>query len=205
MFKKENLIDVYVESRQKIGEAIKGLLAKKMLVMQRKEKLQTAYFENLNRPLSKLATMELVERVIDNLATNFRNEFTQKTGPSCMASRVRLGFGSEYRERPLRLDDVADILGAGEQVLDDKLHGLHNSITWITPSPEFLCFFFGDTIKEKVLPLWESVEPPQVDDGQSLVQRELKSQQLLDEIAKVDSEIAALDTEIAKWQKVMGA
>lgn len=204
MFKKENLIDAYVESRQKIGEAIKDLLAKKMLVMQRKEKLQTAYFANLKHPLSKLATMELVGRVIDNLATNFRNGFTQKTGPSCMISKVG-SYGSEYRERPLCLDDVASILETGEQVFDDKLHGLHSSITWITPSPEFLCFFFGDTIKEKVLSLWKSVEPPQVDDGQSLEQRELKSQQLQDEIAKVDSEIAALDTEIIKWQKVMGA
>ena len=205
MFKKENLIDAYVESRQKIGEVIADLGGKRMLVMQRKEKLQTAFNENLKRPLSKVATMELVGRVIDNLATDFRKGFTQEVGPSCMTSKVSTSYGSEPQERPLILDDVASILETGKQFFPDKLHGLHSSITWITPSPAFLCFFFGDTLKEKVLPLLESMEVPQLDDGQSLAQRELESQRLQDEIAKVDREIADLDTEIAKWQKVRGA
>lgn len=204
MFKKDNLIDAYVESRQKIGEVIAELGAKKKLVMQRKEKLQISFSENLSRPLSKVATVELVNRVIDKLSSDFRQDFTQKSGPGCMHS-FPLNFGSQGDARPLRLDDVASILETGKQWLPEKLHGLHSSITWIAPSPEFLCFFFGETIKERLLPLWTGVDAPHADDGQSLAQREQESRRLQDEIAKVDLEIAALDAEIVKWNQVRGA
>lgn len=204
MFKNDNLIDVYVESRQKIGGMIADLGAKKKLVMQRKEQLQAAFSENLSHPLSKVATVELVARVIDKLASDFRQDFTQKSGRSCMLS-VPLGYSSPGDARPLRLDDVASILETGDQWFPDKPHGLHGSITWIAPSPEFLCFFFGEAIKEKLLPLWTGIDAPHADDGQSLAQREQESQRLKDEIAKVDIEIAALDAEIAKWNKVRGA
>lgn len=203
----DELIDSFIESRQKISKAIEELRAKKGIAFQRKEELGISFWQNLNRPLSKLATVELVSRVVDKLAATFRDEFMQETAASCMKTRVSDSPTSDksFRERSLTLDDVSDILETGKVRSGERLHGLHSAITWIAPSPEFLCFFFGDTIKGKVLPLWDGIETSPMDDGQSLEQRLLVSKQLEDEMATVDLEIAGLDAEIYKWQKIMSA
>ena len=194
---KEGILSSWRNTLDHVRRGVASLVDERQALQRKRDSLHERLRECINRPLSKVAMMELCGRMVDMKATAYREKFSTRTAQECM--RVE-GYTTPGK-RPLVLADVDALMGRdfvwpmvdGGALVEPHAQWIN---AWWRDASVDACYFFGDVIKAKLPELWADVKLPHKDDGKSLERREEEAAKLREEISKVDARLAALDAEL---------
>ena len=194
---KEGILSSWRNTLDHVRRGVASLVDERQALQRKRDSLHERLRECINRPLSKVAMMELCGRMVDMKATAYREKFSTRTAQECM--RVE-GYTTPGK-RPLVLADVDALMGRdfvwpmvdGGALVESHAQRIN---AWWRDASLDACYFFGDVIKAKLPELWADVKLPHKDDGKSLERREEEAAKLREEISKVDARLAALDAEL---------
>ena len=198
---KDGIFSTLKSALAQVKSRVSELKDERQALQRKRDALDKRLRECINRPLSKVAMVELCSRMVDRAAAGYRANFAALAAKEFL--HVETYSGSA--KRALVFADV-DVLLFRPSMFDAPDGGLmasqfQQAIQGFTNfPPAAVCYFFGDAIKAKMADLWADVRLPHKDDGKSLEEREEEAQKLLQEIASMDAKMAGLDAELGELQ-----
>lgn len=170
---------------------------------QHRQALEAELNELLNKPLSKAALIQLLERRTDAAATYYASNFANAVAPKMLSVDRGAGLGSTR----LVLADVPALTGV--PLIRPSASGapaagvMHGSARWWIGDPLAISYFLRDELKAKLPELMEGVTLPYPDDGKNLEEREAEVAAVLGKIDESEQRIAGIQAELADLGDVL--
>ena len=158
----------------------------------------------LNKPLSKVALIQFLERRTDAAAAFFARSFANEVVPG---NNVLERQAQPGRLTQLVLADVPVLLGNAAIREPDagrmSVSILRGFAQWLGVNHFAFSYFFRDVLKAKLPELMEGVTLPYPDDGKNLEEREAEVADLLSKIDEAEQRIAGIQAELAELDDVL--